>query len=82
MRQKTEGSNGWYRLGRLLIKPGHLDKVEEVYMALLHQTKSDDSEKAYLYNQFGAIKDDEGDYVTAISFYEKSLELFEKTPTQ
>jgi len=82
MREETERSNGSYRIGRFLIKLGHFDKAEEVHLALLHQTKPDESEKAYLCNQFGAIKDNQGDYLTAISFYEKSLEIFQKLSYQ
>ncbi|CAF1082145.1 unnamed protein product [Adineta steineri] len=65
---------GWYRLGLLLIKMGQSDKAQEVYGVLLHQT-TNESEKAPIYNQLGMIKDDQGKYSEALTYYEKALEI-------
>jgi tetratricopeptide (TPR) repeat protein len=78
MREETKGSTGWNRLGVLLIKLGHFNKAEELYEILLEQT-IDESKKAYLFHQLGWIKDDQGKYIEAIEFYEKALQIEQKT---
>ncbi|CAF1481574.1 unnamed protein product [Rotaria sordida] len=77
IREEVDGT-GWYRLGKLLLKIGQFGKAEELYTALLEQA-SDDSDKAYIYNQLGWSKDDQGQYKEAASFYEISLEIKQKT---
>ncbi|CAF1144573.1 unnamed protein product [Adineta steineri] len=79
IRQETfPNSKGWYRLGELLIKMGQFSKAQEVYEALLHQT-SDESGKASIYNQLGSIKDNQGEYSEALTYYEKSLAIYQET---
>jgi tetratricopeptide (TPR) repeat protein len=78
MREETGGSTGWSRLGKLLIKLGEFDKAEQVYKVLLDQD-SNDMMKVYLYQLLGLVKDDQGAYKEAISFYEKSLEIMQNT---
>jgi tetratricopeptide (TPR) repeat protein len=71
-------SKGWYRLGLLLLKMGQFDGAQQIYEMLLDQI-TDDSEKASIYNQLGRIKYNQGEYQEAIGFYEKSLEIDQKT---
>ncbi|CAF0851251.1 unnamed protein product [Adineta steineri] len=79
IRQETfPNSKGWYRLGELLIKMGQSNKAQEVYEALLHQT-TDESGRAPIYGQLGSIKDDQGKYQEALTYYEKSLAIKQKT---
>ncbi|CAF1502717.1 unnamed protein product [Adineta steineri] len=63
---------GWYRLGSLLNKMGQLNKAQEVYEVLLHQT-TDESDKASIYIQLGSIKHNQGEYQKALSSHEKAL---------
>ena len=74
-------SRGWYRLGEVLRKMGQFDKSEEIYQILLEQT-THESEKAPIYNQLGLAKYNQGQYKEAITFYEKSLVIKEKTLPQ
>jgi tetratricopeptide (TPR) repeat protein len=79
MRKETlSGNKGWYRLGHLMIQLGKSNKAEELYEILLKQTSNED-EKAYLFNQLGWIKDNQGKYEEAIGYHEKSLEIKQKT---
>ncbi|CAF1174345.1 unnamed protein product [Adineta steineri] len=71
-------STGWYRLGQLLMKMGQPNRAQEVYKVLLHQT-TDESGKAPIYNQLGQIKYDQGEYPEALTYYEKSLAIKQKT---
>jgi tetratricopeptide (TPR) repeat protein len=79
IREETyPNSRGWYRLGLVLDKMGRFDKSQQVYKALLDQT-TDESEKAAIYHQIASAKDGQGEYEEAITFYEKSLEIKQKT---
>ncbi|CAF1158658.1 unnamed protein product [Adineta steineri] len=71
-------SEGWARLGSVLIDMGQFDKAEEIYKVLLDQT-NDDEDKAPLYANIGLIKDDQGKYEEALTLYEKSLAIYRKT---
>ncbi|CAF3359132.1 unnamed protein product [Rotaria socialis] len=68
---------GWYRMGQLMLKMGHLDQAEELYSKLLENSSSG-NETAYIYHQLGWIKDDQGKYEEAAKFYRKSLRINEK----
>ncbi|CAF1095738.1 unnamed protein product [Adineta steineri] len=77
IRQETfPDSSGWYRLGLLLKSMGQSNKAQEVYEVLLHQT-TDESDKAPIYNQLGCIRDEQGEYQEALTYYEKSLAILE-----
>ncbi|CAF3584303.1 unnamed protein product [Adineta steineri] len=71
-------SEGWYRLGMVLIKMGQFDKAEHIYQVSLNQT-NDDEDKAPFYNQLGSIKKYQGKYQEALTLYEKSLDIYQKT---
>ena len=70
----VQGSVGWTRVGRLLIRAGQLGKAEELHMKLLEHP-SDDDERAHFNHQLGFIKERQSDYTSALRYYEKSLEL-------
>ncbi|CAF1225915.1 unnamed protein product [Adineta steineri] len=69
---------GWYRLGLVLRKIGQFDKAEDIYQVLLDQT-NDDKNKTPIYSQLGSIKADQGKYKEALTLYEKSLTIDQKT---
>ena len=77
MRQETQGSQGWYRLGVMLFKIGQTDKAQELYHVLLNQARNK-SDKMLIYNQLGRAKDELGEYQEAIKYYEKSLNISQK----
>ncbi|CAF1263165.1 unnamed protein product [Adineta steineri] len=77
-KESSPNEEGWYRLGSVLQKMGQFDKAEDIYQVLLDQT-NDDEEKAFVYHQLGSIKDDQGKYEEALTFYEKSLAIHQKT---
>ena len=61
-----------------MIRLGRFDRAEELYEILLKRTNNE-KEKEYLFHQLGWIKDDQGKYAEAIEFYEKALEIMQKT---
>jgi tetratricopeptide (TPR) repeat protein len=71
-------SEGWYRLGSVLLKMGQSDKAQEVYEVLLEQT-TNESEKGPIYHQLGTVKDDQGEYQEAITFYEKAVAILQQS---
>ncbi|CAF1429628.1 unnamed protein product [Adineta steineri] len=79
IRQETfPDSEGWFRLGKLLFKMGQFNKAQEVYEISLHRT-TDESDKAYIYHLLGMIKNDQGEYQEALTYYEKSRDIYEET---
>jgi tetratricopeptide (TPR) repeat protein len=77
MREKTQGWIGWHRLGQLLVILGQFTKAEDLYKVLLDQA-IDEGEKAHYNHYLGVIKDSQGEYQMAITFYEESLEINRK----
>ena len=69
---------GWYRLGWALYKMGQVQKSEGVYEVLLDQAR-DESDKAPIYHQLGLMKDSQGEYKEAITYYKKSFKIDKKT---
>ncbi|CAF4055160.1 unnamed protein product [Rotaria magnacalcarata] len=78
IKEEVQGSTGWYRMCKLMLKVGHLDQAEELYQELL-KNASTDSDRALIYHQLGCLKDQQGKYSAAVKFYETSLEIKRKT---
>jgi tetratricopeptide (TPR) repeat protein len=78
MREATNGTTEWYRLGQLLLTVNALDKAEELYMTLIERISADNHEQGHIYHKLGMIKNGQGDYPTAVSFFEKSLKIQER----
>ena len=70
--------SGWERMGSLLLQVGQPEKAEELYHTLLEQT-SDQEDQARYYHQLGHIKNQQGDYQEALSFYERAIEIERKS---
>ncbi|CAF1179702.1 unnamed protein product [Adineta steineri] len=77
-KESFPGSERWYRLGRVLRKMDEFDTAEDIYQVLFNQTK-DDKNRADIYIHLGLIKNDQGKYKEALTFYEKSLDIYRKT---
>jgi tetratricopeptide (TPR) repeat protein len=71
-------AEGWYRLGLVLLQMGQPQRAQRVYEILLEQ-ETEESAKAPIYGQLGWVKYQEGEYHEAIRFYEKSLEISQKS---
>jgi tetratricopeptide (TPR) repeat protein len=71
-------STGWYRLGLVLLKMGQPQRAQQVYEILLEQ-RTEESAKAPIYHQLGLVKYERGEYQAAIRFYEKDLEINQKS---
>ncbi|CAF1431081.1 unnamed protein product [Adineta steineri] len=76
--KEVANGTGWNRLGNLLVKTSHFHKAEELYEVLLGQSSSE-SDKALYYNNLATVKNHQGNYEQAIEYYEKALEIQEKT---
>ncbi|CAF4713218.1 unnamed protein product, partial [Rotaria socialis] len=76
-KQEIDG-RGWRRMGKLMLQVGHFDQAEELYNELL-ENASDDSDRAIIYHHLGWLKDKQGEYQQAVTFYEKDLEISQKT---
>ncbi|CAF1439604.1 unnamed protein product [Adineta steineri] len=79
IRQETFPDNeGWHRLGLLLLKMGQFNKAQEVCEVFLHQTTNKD-DKALVYDHLGQIKYNQGEYPEALTYFEESLAIKQKT---
>ncbi|CAF0970358.1 unnamed protein product [Adineta steineri] len=78
-KESSPDEEGWYKLGSVLWKMGQFDKAEEIYQVLLDQT-NDNEQKAFVYVHLGLIKVDQGKCEEALTFYEKSVAIYRKTP--
>jgi tetratricopeptide (TPR) repeat protein len=76
--QTFADEEGWSRLGQLLFQMSESDKAQQVYEVLLERASSDRG-KASIYHHLGLTKDNQGNYTEAITFYEKVLEIDQKT---
>ncbi|CAF0760856.1 unnamed protein product [Adineta steineri] len=77
LQETCPNSNGWYRLGQLLIQMGQSDKAEEVYEDLLSQA-THESDKASIYHQLGWNKYNQGNYEAALTHYKKTLDIYQQ----
>ncbi|CAF2703956.1 unnamed protein product [Rotaria sp. Silwood2] len=77
MRKETEGSTGWLRLVKLMIKLGQYKVAEDLCGILLAQKMNDDETGNVLF-QLGLIKLRQEEHLEALTFYEKSLEIRQK----
>ncbi len=78
VQEDTEGPTGWFRLGRLMIKVAQFDKAQQVFEMILDRT-TDEKEKGEIYYYLGWIKTDQGKYTEAITYFEKSLKIRQKS---
>jgi tetratricopeptide (TPR) repeat protein len=78
MEKDTAGSTGWFRLGRLMMTVAQFDKAQQVFEMILDRT-TDEKGKGEIYYYLGWIKKDQGKYTEAITYYEKSLKILQKT---
>ena len=72
MNNEVTSDYGWERLGELLIQVEHFDKAEKLYCSLLRNAATTYEQGHYL-NQLGLVKNKQGDYTTAVEYYERAL---------
>jgi tetratricopeptide (TPR) repeat protein len=78
MQDETEGPTGWFRLGLLMMRVAQFDKAQQVFEMILDRT-TDEEEKGEIYHYLGWIKQDQGKYTEAITYYEMSLKIRQNT---
>ena len=77
MEDQTAGTDGWSRLGGLMIQLGQFNKALDFYNILLRQPISP-RDTGFIYASLGVIKNDQGQHVQALSYYDKALEILQK----
>ncbi|CAM4808793.1 unnamed protein product [Rotaria magnacalcarata] len=78
IKEEVQGSSGWYRMGKLMLKVGHFKQAEEFYNELLKNTSSA-SDKGNIYHMLGMLTYQQCNYQEAATLYENSLEIMRKT---
>ena len=77
MREEIQGS-GWHRMGQLMLKVGDFNGAEQLYMELIKDT-SDEQNRSVYFDQLGWAKKNQGEYEEAMKYFEKSIEIKERT---
>jgi tetratricopeptide (TPR) repeat protein len=78
IRQATDGSTGWDRLGQLLLKMGKFDQAEEVYNVLIQNSSQDDLKgRAHHCHLLGLIKQQRNDHDNALTYFMKTLDIYQ-----
>ncbi|CAF4778629.1 unnamed protein product, partial [Rotaria socialis] len=78
IREELCGSTPLQRLGHLMITVGDFNQAEEICNRLLENICSDD-DRIHIYHQLGLLSAGQDQYTDAATFYEKSLEIKQKT---
>jgi tetratricopeptide (TPR) repeat protein len=83
IRLEIEAGFGWQTMGQLMTKMGEFDKAIEIYHTLLETIPNSSNEEMIRflitnYNNVALAYDGKGDFSTALSYYEKILEIEEK----
>jgi tetratricopeptide (TPR) repeat protein len=78
MQEEMEGPTGWNRLGLLLLKLRQPDKAQQIFQ-MVRKKIADEHELAAMYHGLAQVKEVQGEYINAIIFYEKALEIRERT---
>ncbi|CAF4593578.1 unnamed protein product, partial [Rotaria sp. Silwood2] len=81
LREEISGETGWARLGIILIKLGEPAKAEHLYQILI-ETATSDKARADYNHMLGMVYNRLGEYSKAIKFYERALDINEKTVPQ
>ncbi|CAF0795296.1 unnamed protein product [Adineta ricciae] len=66
-------------LSKLLLTLGQLEKAKELYAVLLLKQTFDENDKAHYYHQLGCREVTQNDYQMTIEYYEKAVEIKEKS---
>ncbi|CAF2991378.1 unnamed protein product [Rotaria sp. Silwood2] len=79
IRNELQQSIGWNKLGHLMIKIGKFNQAREIYHQLFHLISNKDWKgRALIYSYFGLIHKEKGENNKALSFYNRSIQIFEK----
>jgi tetratricopeptide (TPR) repeat protein len=78
--KQAEGSEGWNRVGRLLVQVNQLDKATEVFNDFLNRATNEEQRATY-YISMGSVYSKMGEYPKALSFYERVLAIVQRTLT-
>ncbi|CAF2969236.1 unnamed protein product [Rotaria sp. Silwood2] len=80
MRKELGEGTSLSKLDHLMLKMGEFNQAEEIYAPQLDSTDEKNWQKhAHLNNQLGYIYRQKGDYKAALSYYQKALEIRQKT---
>ncbi|CAM4879410.1 unnamed protein product [Rotaria socialis] len=80
-KEEIQGSSGWQRMCKLMLKVGHFDQADKRYSELL-ENFANGSDRAHIYHQLGWLKNDQGKYEEAVKFYKKHLRIKRKTVSE
>ena len=75
--KEAQGATPSDRITRLLLRVSHVEKAEELYLTLLSQ-QPNEKDKGVYYQQMSLVKNQQGEYVKALSFYEKAMDIMQK----
>jgi tetratricopeptide (TPR) repeat protein len=78
MREEIDESTEWFRLAKLMMKVAQFDKAQQLFELILARA-TNEKERAEIYHYLAWNKYDQGINTGAIAYYEKSIEIKQKT---
>lgn len=80
IQENTRDVKEWYKLAKLMTMLREFDHAKEIYHVLTNLVPEKEPLKVcHIYNELGLISDELGDFRLALTFYQKALELQQKT---
>ncbi|CAF4155923.1 unnamed protein product [Didymodactylos carnosus] len=73
--EEADGGSDLNMLGFLLIQIGEYAKAERYFRRLINNTLPNDPDMDMLYNNIGAVYNDQGEYSQALTCYQQALEI-------
>lgn len=75
LRQETRTAAHWLKLAHLMSTIKDYDQAKEVYFTLLNFAENDPLKMALIYNELGLLHDEQGDYASALIYYQKAIDI-------
>ena len=75
LREETRTTHAWFKLAQLMSIVKDYTHANEIYLILFDYAENDPLKMALIYNEIGLLHDEQGDYASALMYYQKALDI-------
>ena len=75
LREETRTTHAWFKLAQLMSIVKDYKHANEVYLTLFDYAENDPLKMALIYNEIGLLHDEQGDYASALMYYQKAIDI-------